>query len=413
MPDLRSQLNQRAERGEPRGAAVVYRRAKEQTEAHRIAGRASFSPSARTNVRRRTFVAVAVVAVVIVGVVIRSESMRGRPRVIVPAGPATTRQAVAVQPAATLFWTDERGVVEGNPKTGRQIRVSSATYSCSACPGVRIGRYVFLVQPRILRVDTTNGNVRVLGPAVLAFPHPDAASLYVVLSEESTATATTTVLDRIDVNGRVLGGPWTVPSGQVLSNPPRAVIGGVLTQTNENAADHTLSVWNPATGARSTVGPSRDVIDTYTAPNAGSTLIAYTAAGCDTTGCDLMLARFPDGSSHRIVAPEGAPGFIGGGAFSPAGDQLATFVDRLRDGGNLVIVTVSTSTATPISGSRVGFGEPYGFATWSTDGDWLYFGGGHPKIKAHYRDTPDAVDLPLPSWYSTVAGTATTARASR
>jgi hypothetical protein len=418
MADLRSQLNQRAARGEPRGAATVYRSAKAHAEdAPRTARAMSVSPSKRSRLRRWRLVVVAVVAVVIVvvGLVAFADSRRRGPRVIV-SGPATTKQAFATRPAATLFWLDDRGLVEGNPKTGRQIRLSPATHFCQACPGVRIGGYVFLVQPRILRVDTTDGNVRDLGPGLLVFPNPDAASLYVMLSSESTTTTTTTVIERIDVNGHVLGGPWTLPTGQVLSNPPRAVIGGVLTQTDENAADHTLSVWNPATGLRSTVGPFRAVIDTYTAANATSSLVAYTAAGCDTTGCGLTIARIPGGPSHRVVAPEGAPGFIGGGAFSPDGDQLAAFVDRLpeRDnpGGNLVIITVGTSAADRIVASTVSFGEPYGFAAWSADSQWLYFGGLSAQLKAHYRDTPDAIDLPLPAFYSIVAGPPSTSRGS-
>lgn len=267
---------------------------------------------------------------------------------------------------------------------------------------------MFLSQPRILRVDTTDGSIKDLGPGLFVFPRPDGTSLYVVLSQNSTALRTMTAIERIDIDGHVLGGPWTLPDGQVLPNPPRAVVGGVLTQTDENAPDHTLSVWNPTTDHLSIVGPFRNLIDTYTAAGATSSVVAFTASDCRTLGCTLMITRVPNGSPRRIAAPDHAPGFIGGGAFSPNGDQLAVFVDRAHEaynpGGRLVVVTMATGEATPIVASTVRFGEPYGFATWSPDGNWVYFGGLSPHLKAHYRDTPDAVDLPLPAYYSVVAG---------
>jgi hypothetical protein len=408
MSDLRSRLDRFAERGEHRGAAVVFRRATEQNgEAPQQAVPISLSQAVRTGSGRWRRVAVAAVVVAVVVAAVFVEANRGGPQHVIVARPATTKQALATRPSAKLVWVDGRGVVEGNPETGGQVRLAAATGACQDCSGVRMGRYLFLTQPRILRVDTADGSVDDLGPGLFVFSHPDGKSLYVVLTEEETAKTTTTTIEHIDVSGHRLGGPWRLPAGQVLPSPPRAVVGGVLTQSNDNAADPTLSVWNPTTGGISRVGPSRDVIDTYTAPGARSSLVAYTAAGCRTTGCGLMITRVPGGSTRRFAAPDSAPGFIGGGSFSPDGTQLAVFVDRVpeRDnpGGGLVIVTWATGAATPIIASRVRFGEPFGFATWSPDGNWVYFGGLSNQLMAHYRDTPDATPLPLPAYYSVVA----------
>jgi hypothetical protein len=410
MSDLRTRLDRLAERGEPRGAAVVYRRAKEQMDAAPGAPVPISAARSETNGRGRwrvLAVALAVFAVVGVAVAVFIEMHRDAKRVIV-AQPVTSKRALATEPSATLFWLNGAAVMEGDARTGKQVRLTATRNACQSCAGVRFGRYVFLSQPRILRVDTADGTVKDLGPGLFVFRHPDGRSLYAVLFSNSTASSATTIIEHVDVDGHVLGGPWTLPAGQVLPSPPRAVVGGVLTQTNENAPDHTLSVWNPTTGHLSVVGPFRDLIDTRTTAGATSSVVAFSDAGCPTVGCGLTITRFPDGSPRRIAAPAGAPGFIGGGAFSPDGDQLAVFVDRVPEaynpGGRLVIVTVGTGAATPIAASTISFGEPFGFATWSPDGKWVYFGGGSPRLKAHYRDTPDAVGLLLPAWYSVVAG---------
>jgi hypothetical protein len=68
----------------------------------------------------------------------------------------------------------------------------------------------------------------------------------------------------------------------------------------------------------------------------------------------------------------------------------------------LVIVDVASGGATNISRSEDEFGEPYGFATWSSNGQWLFFGGLRQTL-AHRLGTSDAVALKLPAEYSVVA----------
>src|SRR5260221_10204409 len=180
MSDLRTRLDRLAERGEPRGAAAVYRRAIEQMDGARSAAvpiSAAHSDRPRRGRWRAAAAVIAVFAVVGAAVLIGRNHQHTRVRVTQPA--TTTKHALATEPSAKLFLVDGNGVVEGNPKTGRQLRLSSTSNACQACAGSRLGRYVFLTQPTILRVDTTDGTVKDLGPGKFVFPHPDGASLYV------------------------------------------------------------------------------------------------------------------------------------------------------------------------------------------------------------------------------------------
>jgi hypothetical protein len=68
----------------------------------------------------------------------------------------------------------------------------------------------------------------------------------------------------------------------------------------------------------------------------------------------------------------------------------------------LVLVDVRSGRTTPIDGAAAEFGESYGFATWSPDGRWVFFGGLH-GIYAHRVGTHDAVRLSLPASYSATA----------
>jgi hypothetical protein len=77
----------------------------------------------------------------------------------------------------------------------------------------------------------------------------------------------------------------------------------------------------------------------------------------------------------------------------------------------LVIVDLATGIVTLVPGSIAEYGEPYGFAIWSPDGRWVFFGGfSQPggKILHHvgaYRiGTTRATQLGLPQDYSVVAG---------
>ena len=194
------------------------------------------------------------------------------------------------------------------------------------------------------------------------------------------------------------------------------VVGGVLTQTDENTADHTLSVWDPTTGQRSNIGPVRDVIDTFTAANATSSLVAYTVGGCSTTGCKLAIGACREDRRGVSPHPLEHPASSAEARSPPDGEELAAFVDRLPEtinpGATMVIIAVATATVERITGAAVSVGEPYGFATWSADGAWLYFGGLSDHLAAHYRGTSDAVELDLPAFYSTVAGSRPSSSAS-
>ena len=138
---------------------------------------------------------------------------------------------------------------------------------------------------------------------------------------------------------------------------------------------------------------------------------------------DLVLTDTSTGSHQTVPAPAGTLGFVGGGAFSPDGSELAAFVQLnhvLGPGLNgqvmeLVIIDTATARLHQIGGSWSNYGEPYGFATWSPDGRWAFFGGfsmGPPirgvlnHLGAYALGTTTATELRLPADYSTVAAAA-------
>jgi hypothetical protein len=395
MPDLLSLLEVVAERGESRGASEVLRRAVSDITA---------KTSARPPRRRRKALALvlATAAIVVVGIVV-ANSRGDRGTEVRTSSPETSAGALRTQESGHVIWANRDGVVVADPQSGSQEVLVEGVSTCGV---VRVGDYAFAGRPG-LRIDTRDLTVRRLGMSGCAFADTGDA-LYVVLSAETTATGTTTEIERVDRDGTRLGGPWTVPSGHVLSTPNRAVAGGVLVETRENSNNHTLSVWNPDTGEVTPIGPARWVVDTFTSDDGENTLLAYIAAGCETAGCAVMIAELPNGDTTRVEAPAGSSSYFGGGAFSPDGTELAVFAshpppENVDPGVDLVIVDVEAGSAARIDDSTVTVGEPYGFATWSPDGRWLFFGGLSDDLRAHFRGSADAVVLGLPSEYTTVA----------
>jgi hypothetical protein len=176
-------------------------------------------------------------------------------------------------------------------------------------------------------------------------------------------------------------------------------VGGILVETQENATDHTLALWNPRTNALRRIGNARwDVIDTYTAPGATSSTIAWIHGGCATVGCDLALTDTATWRTRTIAAPTGHYGYWLGGAFSPDGRQLATFAGTVPTPNNpavdLTIIDVATSRATPIRHAHLAVGEPSALAGWSPSGAWLFFSSYGPPL-AHRQGTNDATTLPF------------------
>jgi hypothetical protein len=107
--------------------------------------------------------------------------------------------------------------------------------------------------------------------------------------------------------------------------------------------------------------------------------VAWTSAsGCSAEGeCPLFLT---DGTGHNntVVPPPGHLGFLAGGALSPDGRLLASFVSVARAGhreAQLALVDTATLQVTIIPGSVIPLRDRIPAAQWTPDGQFVFFSG--------------------------------------
>lgn len=369
----------------------------------------------RTRVRRRRarrrIATVALATAVATGVVVGVTSLSNgsgdtRRDRVVAAGGGTARALRSERVDARLAWLDRDGIAIADARTGRVLHRVPGTgpLSCRMCfVGFTVGRDVVFGDGSNIRLVSPNGAARTLAPGRFAFPAADAQSIYVVPDADGSA------VERWDLHGHKVGGPWRLPSGYVLSSASgfaaRAVVGGVIVETAENGTDHRLAIWTPSTNALRVIGQNRwDVIDTYTAPGAATSTIAWIEPGCAFPGCAIALTDSATGATRTIAPPPGHTGFFIGGAFSPDGRLLAVFPSTTpappsgRPVANpsldLAVIDVASGNVTAVRDSHLFMGEPIGQAAWSPSGDWLFFGVGD-RILVHRSGTDDAVPLPM------------------
>ena len=186
------------------------------------------------------------------------------------------------------------------------------------------------------------------------------------------------------------------------------------TQDISTTADH--SMWTPTeppapapyAGGRYLIGSYHDAVND---------LDAWIRASCDEPFCALVITDRRTGAQREVPAPPGTFGFIGGGGFSPDGTKIAALAATRGslvggDGGGrrmqLVVIDVATTAATLIDQPRAEFGEEYGYAIWSPDGHWVFYGAldftpGPPQVAVHRVGTHDAVALDLRPGYDVAA----------
>jgi hypothetical protein len=156
-----------------------------------------------------------------------------------------------------------------------------------------------------------------------------------------------------------------------------SVADGILVYSSDaDPARHpvTLAVWNPAAGKVKTLGRGLDVIDAYTPPGAGYSLLAWTPAGC-LQHCPVeitntsTLARLAIRSPNRYGFTYG--GLFTSGTFSPDGTRLALFLNTTnpRDPDHepiseLAIVNTRTGALQLVRAARLGTYEDAGWARW-------------------------------------------------
>jgi hypothetical protein len=324
----------------------------------------------------------------------------------------------SVLPGTTeVVWFASGGLHLGNPSQGTDRVV--AKVNGDAAPMVSIGSRVYFFERgipdvfalsggnRIAVLDTESGRVHVLGPGVNLTTTTDGRDLLVALDSRH--------LVELSPTGARLSPVWTVPSGYTLSSyasqhPLAAVAGGIAIESARPASPtsgaYVLAIWYPTRATIRVLGRDAFVIGSYTRPGANHSLLAWidgSGAGAnvnrlaitDTATMRTRLVSNPQSGVFSSAVPQYGPevmefggNFLGGGAFSPDGRQLAAFVSAFRPhdwpDAQLVLVNPDTGSVQLIANTVVQIGEPAGWAIWSPTGSDL-FGGSYregPVIQA-------------------------------
>lgn len=388
MEELTVAIEQRSSRGVARGAHEVFERARQRVAQQR---------------RRRHVSIAAACAVVVTVVAVALVARDGSDEARVIAGPGETLAKRAQGPV--LVWYDyDGGFNVAEADTNKLLfRTVQPDAGCATCRMVQIGNYVLTAASGVHRLSLDDGRVERIAAGHGIFLAGDPNSVLVVDHQQ---------LSRIDVDGRLIGGPWTLPAEYRLTDPPRATASGVLVEWTGDAlsSGRRLAEWKPDSAAAPVqLTTFTRLIDVRESGPATTT--AWMIADCTSSPCDFSIVI--DGLI-RLRPPAGAVGFIGGGAISPDGSTLAAFamVDERDREARLVLIDLRAGTITaPIEDSTIRYGEEYGYATWSTDGSAVYFGGADDRLRRYRPGDPAAQTLPWPSNYSMLAATAVTSAA--
>ncbi len=393
---------------------------------------------ARQRRRRRWLVAAIAVAVfVLVGTTagfVANGGGRGNAPIspsISKATPPTVGPNHLVTPGTTeLVWFASGGLHLGTPGQGTDRVVAQP--DAAATRLVHIGTRVYFFERRgssvsaqnggnrIAALDTDSGRVHLLGAGINLTTTTDGRDLLVALDPFH--------LVELSPTGARLSPVWTVPSGYTLNtyasqHPLAAVAGGIAVESArpypQTSGTYVLAIWDPTAGTVRVLGRDAFVIGSYTRPGANHSLLAWidgSGAGVDfnrlaitdTATMNTRLISSPQSGVFSSAVTEFGPevmefggNFVGGGAFSPDGRQLAAFVTAFRShdwpDAQLVLVDPSTGSVQLIANTVVQIGEPAGWATWSPTGSDL-FGGSYregPVIQAFALKAGQAQATPL------------------
>ncbi|HET6951166.1 MAG TPA: PASTA domain-containing protein [Acidimicrobiales bacterium] len=347
--------------------------------------------------RHRGATAAAIVVLVAATAAVASHAFDDRPAV--QTGP-TTNGTSAGEIDADLLWIGwQEGPTLADPNTGETTPIGpSRGLTCNTCPLIRVGDQAFTAQNgRIYSYTPGAHELDDIGPGDAVFPAADGRSILVSVDDQ---------LEQQSTDGTVLAGPWAIPSGYDLTVPRRATATGVLVEATANAFIRSLAEWDPATGDVQPLGTHNQLIDTHTDSAGAATMIARTDCDRDFP-CWILLTDTSTGQTTRIDSPVPGNGFYGGGAFSPDGRDLAVFVATNQGttdpAARLGIIDTRTGQARLIEDSDVPIGEPYGYASWSPSGDWLFFDGLSDNVRTLERGADQARPLNLAGSDSLVA----------
>ncbi len=289
-------------------------------------------------------------------------------------------------PPARVGWVDYSGNLHiGNLATGTQ-KVVAAVDASPADPMIVAGGRLYWANgvgdaAPVREYDIATGKIGYLPRGNSVFASAGGRQLYIARSG--------TRLVRLPADGAGPPRRLALPAGWHLAGGLGnwSVADGILVYSSDaDPAPHpvTVAVWNPVSGTVKTLGRGLDVIDAYTPPGAGYSLLAWTTTGC-WQRCPVEITNTSTLARLTIRSP-GRYGFTYGGlftsgAFSPDGTRLAVFLNTTnpRDPdrepiSELAIVNTRTGALQLVRDARLGTYEDAGWARWLPGGHRLIAG---------------------------------------
>jgi hypothetical protein len=295
-------------------------------------------------------------------------------------------------------WVDDRGrlrvgdIQPGSPASMTQRAVAEVT--ASAVPLVRAGERVYWVNPSgafvpalghwsqlVQYLDLATGRAGTAGPGQTVFASP--GGRYLFMSQTATSLTETPVTGAGTPRQLNIPRGWYLPGGNGLADPMigegLATANGIIVQSAESPgccrSAQTLAIWNPRSGQVTVIGRERAVIDAYTPPGAGYSLLAWLPAACPfPDNCQLRITNTATLSTRTVRSPRPG-GFAMGGAFSPDGTRLAVFLNAASArAARLALVDAGTGAVRVARRPLLMLGLDIGWARWLPDGTHLIMG---------------------------------------
>ncbi len=224
------------------------------------------------------------------------------------------------------------------------------------------------------------GQIGMAGAGQTVFVSADGR--YLLMSQDPASLTETPVAGGI---ARVLNLPrgWYLPGGtgtaDAIEGEGLATTNGIVVQSAQDPGigPRLIALWNPQSGKVRIVGRGRGVIDAHTAPGASYSLLAWPPAACPPPGsCRMKITDTASLSTRTARAP--ARGlFTAGGAFSPAGTQLAVFATgESKRTARLALIDPATGSVRVASRPVITLGQDFDLARWLPDGRHLIIGAG-------------------------------------
>lgn len=292
-----------------------------------LAGPEAIFPEARRRGRRRrAFSALAVIAsggALAAACVVALGNQAARSGSHTPPVPGA-RSGSDRAPAVVVAWADTGGALHvGDLATRRQLQVTTHPAADVSTDPAAIdgGRLLWVdAKDRVRSVELATGRVSVVARGIGVTASPDGTRLYV---DQGTR-------DFLELNARTLrvtrrvalpagwqANPWVVPVAD----------GVILTRSGKGTA---FGIWRPGGKVRLLGDATGAAFATYTPATEGYSLVAWLPRCANHpapfgSGCPLAITNTTTGRTVRVPSPN-RYGFTGG-AFSPDGTKLATFVN--------------------------------------------------------------------------------------